>query len=133
MFKKGILIFVLIIVIVFTYLYNSYTAVYDIGEMKISILIKQGDSFSKVANQIIDKKLLDSKLLLKLMARFNGIDKKLTPGKYEFTGEYSCATIFNKLEKADFVRIKLTIPEGLTLWKMASLLSNRFGFDSTEI
>ena len=133
MLKKGILILVLIIAIIFTYLYNSYTAVYDIGEMKISILIKQGDSFNKVANQIIEKKLLDSKLLLKLMARFNRIDKKLTPGKYEFTGEYSCATIFKKLEKAEFVRVKFTIPEGLTLWQTASLLSNRFGFDSTKI
>ena len=130
MLKKGILIFILIVVIIFTYLYYSYTATYDIGEMKISILIEKGDSFNEISDQIIEKKLLDSKLLLKFWARFKGIDKKLTPGKYEFTGEYSCATIFKKLEKAEFVRIKFTIPEGLTIWKTASLLSNKFGFDS---
>ena len=61
------------------------------------------------------------------------IDRKLTPGRYDFRGKVSCRSVLDKLEKADFVNIKVTIYEGAAIWAVASILARHMDVDSVEI
>ncbi len=105
----------------------------DLGEATEIIIVKQGDSFSSVADRLVKKKIVESRILLKLVARVNGVDKRLVPGRYDFSGSNSIQSVIEKLEKADFLRIKVTVPEGMTLWSVASLLSKKLELDSNVI
>lgn len=131
---KSILIgIVCLVVIVVGYFAVSYFASVDLGDRKVSIIINNGDSFSSVADRLLDSGVVKSAVMLRFPARWRGVDKKLTPGRYDFTGENSCRSVLTKLEKADFVNIRVTIYEGAPIWKVASTLQQLMEVDSTEV
>lgn len=111
----------------------SYTRTVDLGERTVSIVIKPGDSFGSVVDSIVKRGVVPSKIMLAYPARVYGIDRRLTPGKYDFTGRNSCRSVLRKLRDADFVRIKVTVPEGSTIWKAASILAERLEVDSGRV
>ncbi len=132
MIKKILYILIAVIVLMAIYGYQSYYSTVDLGGDVATIIINPGDGFSKVADSLTAKGIVGSKFILKLLAKIRKIDKKLTPGRYDFTGENSCRSVLDRLEQADFLRIKVTIPEGSTIWTVASLLKSRLLLDSTE-
>ncbi len=111
----------------------SYTRTVDLGERTVSIVIKSGDSFGSVVDSIVKRGIVSSKIMLTYPARVYGIDRRLTPGRYDFTGRNSCGSVLRKLRDADFVRIKVTVPEGSTIWKVASILAARLEVDSGQV
>lgn len=121
---------VIILTAVYCYWNNNKTT--DLGGGVVTIVINPGDSFSKVADSLVTKGVIGSKFFLKLSAKYRGIDKKLTPGRYDFTGENSCKSVLSRLEKADFFRIKVTIPEGSTIWDVSRLLQAKLNLDSAS-
>jgi UPF0755 protein len=123
-----LLAFIIVALVVWGYLLPK-----DLGEKKFAISIEQGDGFNKVARLLADQEVVRSELILKLAARLRNIDKKLIPGRYEFTGRISCKRVLDRLEDGDFLKIKVTIYEGAPIWKVASILQARLGFDSTTI
>jgi UPF0755 protein len=112
-------------------LYTYYHAV-DIGERSVSIIISQGDGFDSVVDRLVSQGVVNSRAALKYPAILKGLDKKLIPGRYDFQGENSCQSILARLEKGDFLRIKVTVPEGAEIWKVASILAVRLQTDSAE-
>jgi UPF0755 protein len=108
----------------------GYTAEYDLGERTATIIVKPGDGFSAVRKAIAEQKIGTYDRILKYAAILRSVDKRLTPGRYDFTGKVSIKIILDKLSTADFVRIKVTIPEGSTIWSVASILQQRMGLDS---
>lgn len=130
---KGILIAVVsLIVILAGFFVISYVSSVDLGDKTVSIIVKSGDSFSGIANELLDKGVVRSGLMLRYPARWRGVDTKLTPGRYDFTGKNSCRSVLTKLERADFAVIRVTVYEGAPIWKVASILSERMGCDSVE-
>ncbi|MFH2049874.1 MAG: endolytic transglycosylase MltG [bacterium] len=132
MVKKILFILIAIVVIAAAYGYRSYKHKVDLGDEVVTIIIYPGDSFSKVADSLIARGVVDSKFFLKLSAKYRGNDKKLIPGRYDFTGENSCQSVLSRLEKADFFRIKVTIPEGSTIWDVSGLLQSKLDLDSAS-
>jgi len=65
-------------------------------------------------------------------ARILGIDKKLTPGRYDFTGRNSCRSVLDKLGSGNLIKIKVTIPEGAPIWKVASIIADKLDLDSAS-
>ena len=134
---KGLLILGLIVLIVLvsaaSYLGWQYYRQVDLGERTVSLIVKSGDNFSRIADELLSSGVVDSRIMLKYPARLKGIDRKLTPGRYDFTGKNSCCTVLEKLARADIVRIKVTIPEGATIWRVAAILDDRMAFDSAFI
>lgn len=131
--KALIIVAIVIALSVFLYFNYQYRKEIDSGDRVTAIIIEPGDSFGKVASQLKENNVIDALLTMKLAARINGSDKKLTPGRYEFTGENSVLSVLERLEAADFVRIKVTIPEGSTIWQTASILSSKMGYDSAGV
>ncbi len=111
----------------------TYYLPVNIGGDAVTIVIKSGDTFADVAHQLVSNGVVSSKLLLKVPARLYDIDKKLIPGRYDFTGRNSCYSVLKKLRRGDFVRIKITIPEGSTIWETAKILADSLELDADYI
>jgi UPF0755 protein len=135
--RKGLLTLGLMVIVTLVsaavYLGWQYNHQVDLGERTVTLIVEQGDSFGRIAGELVGTGVVDSKVMLKYPARWNGIDRKLTPGRYDFTGKNSCASVLGKFDRADVVKIKVTIPEGTTIWKMAGILAERMTFDSAFI
>lgn len=131
---KGIIIAVVSLVVILAgYFLVSYVSPVDLDDRTVSIIIEPGNSFTEVADELLAKGVVNSSVMLRYPARWQGIDKKLTPGRYDFTGRNSCRSVLSKLERADFVNIRVTIYEGVPIWKVASIMAARMECDSTEI
>jgi len=111
----------------------TYYLPVNIGGDVVTIVIKPGDTFADVAKQLVTNGVVSSKFLLKIPARLYEIDKKLIPGRYDFTGRNSCYSVLKKLRRGDFVRIKITIPEGSTIWETARILADSLELDAAYI
>ncbi len=110
----------------------SYYRTTSLGYSIAEIVIKPGDSFRTVVDRIADKSIVESGAVLYWAGRLRGVDTKLTPGKYAFIGENSPHTVLRKLMKAEFVRIRVTVPEGEPIWRVASIVADRMELDSAR-
>jgi len=121
---------VAVLVLLVAYGYYLYAGQADIGDRVVTVIIAKGDTLGKIADRLVAEGVVKSRVMLVYPARLVNLDRKLTPGRYDFTGKNSCRTVLNKLDKADFVRIKITVPEGATIWKVASIVSEKLRMDS---
>jgi UPF0755 protein len=112
------------LIILTAFLVYRYLDEVDIGNRVVSVIIKPGDSFSSVADRLLDEQVVSSRIMLCGPARLRGIDKSLIPGRYDFTGKNSCRSVLDRLQRGDFLRIKVTIYEGAPIWKVASILAH---------
>lgn len=110
-----------------------YTESVDLGDSTVSIIIEPGSDFGTVSSQLSAGGVVKSELIFKVAARLSGLDKTLTPGRYNFDGENSCRSVLQKLRSADFVKVKVTLPEGSTIWQAASILAERMNVDSAAV
>jgi len=131
--KKTLLPILIIIILVPGYFLGSYLWPVNLGEERITIIVEPGDGFKKIGDQLLARAVVKSRAMLFVPARWRGIDKKLVPGRYDFTGSNSCKSVLDKLENGDFVVVKLTVYEGAPVWKVASILSARLEIDSAEV
>ncbi len=131
--KKIITAITVILVLVVAYSFYSYVVAVDLKDRVVTVIIKPGDGFSSVADQLVTGGVVHSRKVLKYAASWRGIDRILMPGRYDFTGRNSCRSVLDKLEQADFVRVKVTVYEGAPIWKVASVLAQQMEVDSTEV
>lgn len=127
----SLLIFIVLIASIF--FYRMYTEEIDLGDKTVTLIIKSGSSFSEISSKLLQEHVIDSRFMLKYPAQFKGIDKKLIPGRYDFSGKNSCRSVLSRLQNGDFLKIKVTIPEGNMIWETASLLAKRMELDSAKI
>jgi UPF0755 protein len=115
------------------YLLVLYTQDVDLGERTVTVIVNEGDSFARIAARLIDEQVVRSRLMLVLPARLRDIDKTLTPGRYDFAGKNSCRSVLRRLAEADYLRVRITLPEGLPIWRIAGILQSRLDLDSARI
>ena len=131
---KGIVIAVISLAVVLAgYALVAYLYPVSLGNKVVTIIVEPGDSFPQVADKLLAEGVVSSRWMLRYPAQWRGIDRKLTPGMYEFKGRNSCRSVLTKLEKADFVNIRVTVPEGAPIWRVASILSERMNVDSSTV
>lgn len=131
--KIVIAVVAVIALIVVTYAVRAYYGTVDLGKRRVTVVIEQGDSFGGVADTLVRERVVKSRIMLKLAARLMNIDRKLAPGRYDFTGENSCRTVLDRFARVDFLKIKVTVPEGSPIWKTASILAAAMEFDSAAV
>ena len=103
---------------------------YDIGKATQSVMFEEGDSFAGLMNDLEKNGILRGRYLFRLIAINRGIDKIVIPGRYDFSGRISMYYILRKLAEHDIATLLLTIPEGLSIFKVAGLFSRNMGIDS---
>jgi len=131
--RNIIIVLTALLVIAVVYAFYLYNRPLDLGDRVVSIIIKPGDTFASVVEKLISEGVVNSRVMLTYPARITGVDKKLTPGRYDFTGRNSCRSVLRKLSCADFLKVKVTLPEGAPIWKVASIIADRLDLDSAAV
>ncbi|MGC8595783.1 MAG: endolytic transglycosylase MltG [Candidatus Kryptoniota bacterium] len=99
----------------------------------VVITVSRGSPATQVYDQLGNQGVISSRLLFKIMARIFSIDRKIRAGKYLFVGNYSDYNVLRLLStgKSNLL-VQVTIPEGLTIRQIASIMDREVGVDSTE-
>jgi UPF0755 protein len=103
---------------------------YDIGPERRSVMINENDAFNKVISDLKEREIVRGIYLFKLMAVASGIDKNIRPGRYDFSGRISLYSIYKKFKNHDIATVLITIPEGLTVYRIAGIFSRQLEIDS---
>ena len=74
-----------------SYGYYSYAHTVDIGDRVVTVVIKAGDTLNIIAKKLLSEGVIDSRFMLVYPARLMSLDKRLPPGRYDFTGKNSCS------------------------------------------
>lgn len=133
MLKWLVLSLVLVMALAIWYLWDIYTEPVQLGSRVVTVILKPGDTFWNVADTLYVEGVVRSRRLLGYQARLWGLDKRLSPGRYDFTGQQSYESVLSKFRDADIVRVRVTVPEGATVWRVASILSDRLKVDSSAL
>jgi len=124
--------FLLVIIIVaISFIAYKIFIPYDIGTKTRSIMIGDKDRFSTILNNMNEAGILKDDYLFKLMAISTGLDKSLSPGRYDFSGRISQYDVLRKLRNRDIATLLVTIPEGFSVSKTADLMARRLNINST--
>jgi len=86
----------------------------------------------EIAIVLKNKNIIGNRHLFILGAKLLGVSRKLQAGKYCFGGNLSNYSVLRKLFEGDIITTKVTIPEGLTAKRTASILKTSVGVDSAR-
>src|SRR5262249_25394753 len=82
---------------------------------------------SAVADSPKRDAIIPSTLLFKLVAGFRGVDRNTKAGVYEFRRGDPLGEVLSALAEGRTASVRLTIPEGLTIPEVATLVAERVG------
>jgi UPF0755 protein len=94
-----------------------------------SIFVEKGEPFYKVVRKLKDRDVVSSPWLFSKVGIIAGLDRRVVPGRYDFDRKASNFGIMRKFWRGDIAYTSLTIPEGVTLGQIGSLLHRRCGTD----
>ncbi|WP_196611007.1 endolytic transglycosylase MltG [Pectinatus brassicae] len=100
---------------------------------QIVIEIKSGMQTAQIAALLKDKDVIDHDFYFRLLAKIKGLDKQLKVGSYILQKDMSDSAVMELLIKGPTLNtIKVTIPEGYTVEKIADVLSKDNIVDRNE-
>ncbi|CCC57932.1 MULTISPECIES: endolytic transglycosylase MltG [Caloramator] len=107
----------------FTYYYKVNMRLYNKSE--VYFIVKQGDSINKIAEYLLNKKVIRSKNFFLYYAKIKGFDRNIMVGNYIISTNKDLDFLFKKLTsgKSDFAIV--TIPEGYNLYQIAKKLEEK--------
>jgi UPF0755 protein len=92
------------------------------GREKI-IRIRSGWSFDRVAEYLLQERIIQSKLSFKLLARLTDTSSSVKAGEYRINTSWSRMQLLSHLNQGDVRLHRLQIPEGLAWWETARLVA----------
>jgi len=133
MIKRLILLFLILIVLA------AGTLAYLVfGEVEIpqpgvaTVIVKKGAHTAQIANDLDRQGLLRSKTVFLSLARLGGVDRRIKPGRYDFTDRISTYQILKDLYDQNAVIVKIIFPEGWQIERFADLLEERAGVSAAR-
>lgn len=86
----------------------------EVEEM-FEVQIEQGESFASAVAKLEDRGLVKDPYLFSALGRLTGLDRRLTPGYYQFYGRLRPWDVYERLRDGIIVGWKITVVEGDTL------------------
>ncbi|MFW5998190.1 MAG: endolytic transglycosylase MltG [Bacillota bacterium] len=121
--KSGIIFFIIIIIITGILRINFLLSPVDRNnDNQVSIKINSGSSSIEIADKLIDKGLVRSRLLFIFVINFYGIDDKLQAGYYKFSYSDSLRQIIYDILRGKIATFKVSVPEGYNVEDIAARL-----------
>jgi len=114
--------FVLILVVLFFLYYTIITLHQPYPIPNKTIVIEKGTSALRVAKELQHKKIIPSASLFLVVEKLLPSSKQLRYGKFNFSGWFSFMDVVKKLTSGEVVTNRITIPEGFTVRRIASML-----------
>jgi UPF0755 protein len=98
----------------------------------VRVTVPRGASVRVAAESLATRGVIANRTWFRLRARMAGLDRKLKPGLYEFPARVSTEEVLRRLAAGDAVHVRLTLPEGATLFDLARAVENRLGIPAAE-
>lgn len=112
---------ILIFVLLAAYLYMPSYLSRSSHKEAVEITVPQGASLNFVANLLYEKNIIRSKFWFKYKSKEKSIDRNIKPGSYVIDKGLNLEEIFDLLQKGQAeISVIVTIPEGFTLYQIAS-------------
>jgi UPF0755 protein len=105
----------------------------DTGWQSQVITITKGQSTTRIANNLYQKGVISSPRSFKLLSYVLGLNQNLKAGRYKFEWPLSSWEALQQLNRGANVYNQVTIPEGLTMARIAGLLQAATGDDSSAL
>lgn len=96
----------------------------------VQIRIHSGMTLGAASDTLVQRGLLDHRLILVLGARVTGQDRGLQAGLYEIPAAASPAQLLEILTSGQTVQVSVTLPEGLDAREMAKIIANDLDLDA---
>lgn len=120
--------FVLILLIFTFYSPNSLP-----NDNPIEVELRNGDSVDQIVDSLYSKKVIASKLNMKIAIMLKGAEKRIKAGTYYIDKPMSYLELTDVLSGEEItMQKKVTIPEGIEQRELASLLQKELKIDSSE-
>ncbi len=132
MTPRKFITFLLIVVFLFFFFYTIASLYEPYPIPNKTIVIEKGTSAQKVAKDLQNKQIIPSATLFLVLDKLLPSDKQLKYGKFNFSGWFSFMDIIHKLTSGEVVTNRITIPEGYTVRRTASLLSKKELIDYSQ-
>ena len=87
-------------------------------------VVPEGASFSTVARQLESHGIVSSSFNMKLLARLRRDTLRVQAGEYNFAAPSRPGRVLDRLVAGDMYRLRLTIPEGMTLQQIGQRLKH---------
>ncbi len=94
-------------------------------QQTVEVRVEPGEPFSSVVRRLKDNDVIPNERLFSLWARLSAMDKKIRWGLYRFELPLSPREVLNRMVLGRGLLYRITIPEGLTVRKIADLLEKR--------
>jgi len=118
--------FILLIFVFLCFVYFTISSLYiEYPILNKTIEISKGSSVFQIAKKLEQKEIISSATLFLVINKFLPADKQLKYGKFNFTGKYSFLDVLDKLTSGEVVTNRITVPEGYTVRRIASLLERQ--------
>jgi UPF0755 protein len=99
---------------------------------RVRITIAAGTPFARAVDDMVQQGLIRRAWTLTFFARATSSDRKVHRGTYEFARGTAPIDILRALVNGDILAVRVTIPEGYTMWQVASAFKAA-GVDSTAM
>lgn len=131
--KVILLIAIVIIVCLFSY-FALFKAPYDFPSNKL-VKIEEGMPLAKISEHLKNLSVIRSELFFEALVTLLAGDSGAISGEYFFAKPISSFAVAKKIVNGEYglTPIKITVPEGSTIYDIARLFDDRFqDFDSVE-
>ncbi len=128
MIKRLLLIFLIIVVLT-----AGVAAYFVFSKVDIppgataSVIVRKGANTAEIAADLDRQGLVRSPMAFLWLARIWGIDRRLKPGRYDFTGSVSTYDILKDLRDQNALIIRIIFPEGWQIDRFGRWVENKLG------
>ena len=102
---------------------DLHTAADATAQARVPFTVNLGEPAGVVAERLQQAGFINDASLFGLYMRYNGIDQSLEAGDFELAPSMTMVEIAETLQKARFIEVTVTIPEGLRAEEVAEILS----------
>ncbi len=95
-------------------------------------IVRESQSVSEIAEDLESKEVVRSGDLLLLWLKLRNMDKSVKAGEAKFYQDEGIASAARKLTEMEPVQIRVTVPEGLTIWQTSAKVSEYMDIDTSE-
>lgn len=127
----GIICGLVVIIVLFISLFVHYFYPTR-GDEPVHVHIGEGETASQIADKLHQNGVITSATLFRLLSWLQGKQGDFKPGSYIFYTGMHYGEVFAMLEEGPNHRIRLTIPEGLTVEQTAAKVSQNMAVSEEE-
>ncbi len=116
------------------YIINKQFFIFELPPTKFYFVeIPKNVTFDKATEILNSKGLLRNRLLFSYAGKILGFDKRIKAGRYIIADNLPMALVMDQIVNPKYIlTATVTIPEGLTARRIAGLLKEKVGIDSTR-